>query len=103
MPRWPNDECLEFEDCLRGALARLGLVGRIAGRELGARNDRAYGGGDVMTVVAGATYPCQPTHTIDREIALLHGWRQRFDDRVDAVTPSPSLGRRASLTCRKAC
>src|SRR6266403_1359127 len=37
------------------------------------------------------------------DLALRQGGRHRLDDFVDPVTPGPALGRRAPLTCRKAC
>src|SRR5882757_7761772 len=54
-------------------------------------------------VVAGATDAGQRAHPLDRKLALRQRDRHRLDDRVDRVTPVPSLGRRAPLTCRKAC
>src|SRR5204862_3108297 len=55
------------------------------------------------TVVAGSTEAGQRTHPFNCEFALRLAGRHRFDDAVDRSAPSPSLGRRATLTCRKAC
>ena len=56
-----------------------------------------------MAVVPGPAHAGQRAHPLNREFALRQGGRHRLDDFVDPVTPGPALGRRAPLTCRKAC
>ena len=74
-----RDERLKFEDRLRGALAGLGLIGRVAGRELGARGHRADHRRHIVVVVTAA---------------------EKADEdpvRAIALPPAPSL--RAATSC----
>src|SRR6266481_1572307 len=59
--------------------------------------------GGPMAVVPGPAHARERAHPFDREFALRQGTSHRLDDFVDPVTPGPALGRRAPLTCRKAC
>src|SRR5712671_1537510 len=59
--------------------------------------------GTPVAVVPGPAHTGERAHPLDREFALRQGGRHRLDDFVDPVTPGPALGRRAPLTCRKAC
>src|SRR6266403_6262849 len=60
-----------------------------------------------MPVVPRPADASERAHPRNREFALRQGGRHqrrhRLDDPVDPVTPGPALGRRAPLTCRKAC
>src|SRR5579885_339116 len=59
--------------------------------------------GPPLAVVTRPAHPRQGAHPLDRELALRPWGRHRRDDRVDARTPGPSLGRRAPPPRRKAC
>src|SRR5215467_14014992 len=56
-----------------------------------------------MAVVPGPAHASERAHSRNREFALRQGGCHRLDDLVDPVTPGAALGRRAPLTCRKAC